>query len=35
MRLAEIDTVSKFERLSTLCAGVTADSVIRNFVGLF
>ena len=35
MRLAEIATVSKFERLKTLCVGVTTDSVNRLFFAFF
>ena len=35
MRLAELATVSKFERDLTLCVGVTANSVIRLFSTFF
>ena len=35
MRLAKPATVSNFERLKTLCGGITADSVILFFLSFF
>jgi len=35
MRLAKPATVSNYERLKTVCVGVTADSVIRLFFFFF